>query len=70
MAVYWQIGAIGGKVWGKTVNTMNRCPHPEKVFDIDEMQADHIDPWSKGGQTIPKNCQLLCEERNRRKGAT
>lgn len=40
-----------------------------KVFDISEMEADHITPWSKGGKTEPKNCQMLCLEDNRRKGA-
>ncbi len=36
-------------------------------FDITEMEADHIDPWSKGGKTILDNCQMLCVGCNRRK---
>ena len=36
-------------------------------FEIEEMDADHITPWSKGGKTIIENCQLLCKEDNRRK---
>ena len=27
-----------------------------KRFEIEEMQADHIKPWSKGGQTVAENC--------------
>lgn len=43
------------------------CPVTEKRFDIDEMEADHITPWSEGGKTIAANCQMLCKEANRRK---
>ena len=43
------------------------CPKCKKHFSIDEMEADHIDPWSKGGATISENCQMLCKEDNRRK---
>ncbi len=43
------------------------CPHCKKKFAIGEMEADHIKPWSKGGQTVPQNCQMLCRECNRRK---
>jgi hypothetical protein len=40
----------------------------KKVFDIAEMEADHITPWSKGGKTDPANCQMLCLRCNRQKG--
>ena len=33
----------------------------------DEMEGDHIKPWSKGGQTIPENCQMLCRDCNSKK---
>jgi hypothetical protein len=42
----------------------------DKVFDIGEMEADHIIPWSKGGRTSADNCQMLCLADNRRKGST
>ena len=44
-----------------------KCKFCGKHFEIDEMQADHITPWSKGGHTIPENCQLLCKSCNRKK---
>jgi hypothetical protein len=44
------------------------CPYCKKYWDISEMEADHIDPWIDGGQTISENCQMLCKEDNRRKG--
>ena len=37
-------------------------------FELEEMDADHITPWSEGGHTQMENCQMLCEECNRRKG--
>ena len=43
------------------------CPKCGKYFGIEEMQADHITPWSKGGKTIQENCQMLCSNCNRRK---
>ena len=45
------------------------CPKCGKRFAIEEMDADHITPWSKGGHTVPSNLQMLCRECNRRKGA-
>lgn len=37
------------------------------VWDISEMEADHITPWSQGGKTIAENCQMLCKDCNRHK---
>lgn len=45
------------------------CPRCTKKFELGGMEADHITPWSKGGKTQPENCQMLCKECNRRKGA-
>ncbi len=44
------------------------CVKCEKKFAIEDMEADHITPWSKGGKTDARNCQLLCDDDNRRKG--
>lgn len=41
-----------------------------KHFDIGEMEADHITPWSEGGKTSSENCQMICREDNRRKSNT
>lgn len=40
------------------------CKHK---FDIEEMEADHIIPWSQGGKTEQDNCQMLCRKCNRTK---
>lgn len=43
------------------------CVKCRKKFSIDEMEADHITPWHKGGKTTTENCQLLCKHDNRTK---
>lgn len=43
------------------------CPICSSFFEFDEMEGDHIKPWSKGGQTIPDNCQMLCKDCNSKK---
>ncbi len=43
------------------------CAECGKHFDIEEMEADHIDPWHAGGKTVIENCQMLCKHCNRRK---
>ena len=45
------------------------CVVCNKHFELNEMEADHIDPCSKGGPTTSENCQLLCKEDNRRKSS-
>ncbi|MDC0273915.1 HNH endonuclease [Planctomycetaceae bacterium] len=35
-----------------------------------ELEVDHIQPWSKGGDTVATNLQTLCFDCNRGKGAS
>ncbi len=59
----------------KTKNKSN-CPlcalghdaSKSKIWQLSEMDADHVTAWSKGGATLAKNCQLLCKTHNRAKG--
>lgn len=39
-----------------------------KIWKLNEMDADHVAAWSKGGATNIKNCQMLCKTHNRAKG--
>jgi len=43
------------------------CPICKKHFNFEEMEADHILPWSGGGKTTSENCQMLCKLDNRTK---
>lgn len=43
------------------------CPICHQRFKFEEMEGDHIKPWSKGGQTVPDNCQMLCRDCNGKK---
>jgi hypothetical protein len=45
------------------------CPvcGSEIHYEFDQMEADHIIPWNKGGKTIEENCQMLCMHHNRTK---
>jgi hypothetical protein len=39
-----------------------------KIWKLNEMDADHVEAWSKGGATDLRNCQMLCKTHNRAKG--
>jgi hypothetical protein len=45
------------------------CPLCGDKFELSEMEADHIIPWSQGGKTTSDNCQMLCRKCNRAKGS-
>jgi len=54
----------------------SNCPHcaighdanKSKIWSFDEMDADHVSAWSKGGKSDIKNCEMLCKTHNRAKG--
>ncbi len=56
--------------------SISNCPHcaighdvnKSKIWNLDEMDADHVAAWSKGGTTSIENCQMLCKTHNRAKG--
>jgi hypothetical protein len=39
-----------------------------RIYKFDEMDADHVAAWSKGGKSSAKNCEMLCITHNRAKG--
>lgn len=57
-------------------NGVSNCMHcvlegstnKAKIWKLDEMDADHVEPWSKHGATSPENCMMLCRTHNRAKG--
>lgn len=50
----------------------HQCPYCIKKgiiaeYAFEDMQGDHIIPWSKGGKTVEENCQMLCRKCNTEK---
>lgn len=39
-----------------------------RLYKLKEMDADHVNAWSKGGHTTLRNCVMLCVTHNRAKG--
>lgn len=39
-----------------------------RIYQLSEMDADHVTAWSKGGATYITNCEMLCVPHNRSKG--
>ena len=55
---------------------ISNCPYcaighdssKSRIYKLNEMDADHVTAWSKGGSTDISNCQMLCKTHNRAKG--
>ena len=54
------------KVYEKQAGICVKCADK---FMIEDMEADHITPWSEGGKTDEDNCQMLCRKCNREKSS-
>ncbi len=58
------------------IQKVSNCPYCaighdanfQRIWKQEEMDADHVAAWSKGGSTDIKNCQMLCKTHNRAKG--
>jgi hypothetical protein len=64
-----QTQAVAGK--GKSNCPLCAVGHganKSRIYTFDEMEADHVTAWSKGGESSAKNCQMLCSTHNRAKG--
>ena len=65
---YLNIRAFSEAMKQKAFEAQNRiCKSCAKAFEMSDMEADHITPWSRGGKTVTENCQMLCKHCNRRK---
>lgn len=47
---------------------MGEGANKTRIWKLNEMDADHVSAWSKGGSTDISNCQMLCKTHNRMKG--
>jgi hypothetical protein len=58
------------------VKGLSNCPlcavgtnaNRARVYKLNEMDADHVAAWSKGGASDLANCEMLCVTHNRAKG--
>jgi 5-methylcytosine-specific restriction endonuclease McrA len=58
------------------VEEKSNCPlcalghdaNKKRIWNLSEMDADHVAAWSTGGATDIKNCQMLCKTHNKAKG--
>lgn len=58
------------------VEGVSNCPlcavgdnvNKARIYKRNEMDADHVAAWSKGGATDLSNCEMLCVPHNRSKG--
>ena len=58
------------------IEGISNCPYcaegheanRHRIWKLEEMDADHVTAWSKGGATDINNCQMLCKTHNRMKG--
>ncbi len=39
-----------------------------RIYKLEDMDADHVAAWSRGGASTANNCQMLCKTHNRVKG--
>jgi len=73
--------AVKGSVYEKQTSDAkakgeSNCPlcaigheaNKTRIYEFDEMDADHVAAWSKGGGSSADNCQMLCITHNRAKG--
>lgn len=69
------------KVWKRQTDHakahgLSNCPlcaignnsNKNRIWELKEMDADHVTAWSKGGATDESNCEMLCQTHNRAKG--
>lgn len=47
---------------------MGHDANKSRIYKFEEMDADHVAAWSKGGGSSAGNCQMLCVTHNRAKG--
>ena len=40
----------------------------DRIYELEDMEADHVTAWSNGGKTDLDNCEMLCITHNRAKG--
>lgn len=71
-----KLAAYGLQTKSAEASGTSNCPlcaggtnaNATRIYELDEMDADHVTAWSKGGASDLANCQMLCVPHNRSKG--
>jgi hypothetical protein len=71
-----KLAAYGNQTMAAEAAGTSNCPmcatgtnnNSARIYELTEMEADHVTAWSKAGPTSLANCQLLCVPHNRSKG--
>ncbi|MGY1409363.1 HNH endonuclease family protein [Luteimonas sp. A611] len=71
-----KLAAYGKQTKAAQIAGISNCPmcaagtnnNANRIYDITEMDADHVTAWSSGGSTTLANCEMLCVSHNRAKG--
>lgn len=67
----WKKQTVDAKAKGHSncpLCTVGNTSNKSRIWDLREMEADHVHAWSHGGSTDESNCQMLCLTHNRAKG--
>ncbi|HVX69982.1 MAG TPA: DUF262 domain-containing protein [Mycobacteriales bacterium] len=71
-----KLAAYGEQTKKAESSGVSNCPacaggtnnNATRIYELDEMDADHVTAWSKGGASDLSNCEMLCIFHNRSKG--
>lgn len=71
-----KLAAYGRQTSKAEATGISNCPtcalgsnnNATRIYDLSEMDADHVTAWSKGGASDLDNCEMLCVTHNRAKG--
>jgi hypothetical protein len=47
---------------------IGHAANKSRIYKLDEMDADHVSAWTKGGGSSAENCEMFCITHNRAKG--
>ena len=71
-----KLAAYGQQTKKAEADGVSNCPmcagesnnNASRIYEFEEMDADHVTAWSKGGASTLANCEMLCVTHNRSKG--
>lgn len=71
-----KLAAYGKQTKTAEATSTSNCPmcaggnnaNATRIYELSDMDADHVTAWSKGGVTELSNCEMLCIPHNRSKG--